>query len=144
MNERIALKEEMRLKKERWLVEEQMRHAQKKLKMSMKTEEQECLPEERCKGMNEQNQLLSKEQEKSDEDMELPQAIEKVLVLKSEQVQMLCADPDDDETYEEKEETPVDARKDKAKGDINPVSKEQVDSNDDEIEEEKPKFPKSF
>ncbi|GFV22977.1 uncharacterized protein TNCV_1534121 [Trichonephila clavipes] len=37
----------MRLKKERWLVEEQMRHVQEKRKTSTK-EEQKCLPEERC------------------------------------------------------------------------------------------------
>ncbi|GFS36369.1 uncharacterized protein TNIN_188211 [Trichonephila inaurata madagascariensis] len=116
--------------------------------------------------MNEQNQLLNKEQEKSDEGMEVPQAIEKVLVFISEQVQMLRADPDataqsvaveeekglskvplisaDDETYEEKEETPVDERKDKAKGDVNPIilNKERVDLDDDEIEEEKLKMPK--
>ncbi|GFX62244.1 hypothetical protein TNCV_3306181 [Trichonephila clavipes] len=57
-------------------------------------EEQKCLPEERCKRMNEQNQLLNEEQEKlSDEDMELyPQAIEKVLVFKGEQVQQRSAD----------------------------------------------------
>ncbi|GFT89041.1 hypothetical protein TNCV_3084711 [Trichonephila clavipes] len=50
----------------------------------------------------------------------------------------------EDETYEEKEETPVDERKAKAKGDVNPVilSKERVDLDDDEIEEEKPKLPK--
>ncbi|GFS87662.1 hypothetical protein TNCV_2942431 [Trichonephila clavipes] len=79
MNERIALEEEMRLKKGRWLVEKQMRHVQEKHKMSRKTEEQKCLPEERCKRMNEKNQLLNKDQEKSDEGME--QAIEKVLVF---------------------------------------------------------------
>ncbi|GFT60851.1 hypothetical protein TNCV_3615821 [Trichonephila clavipes] len=49
----------------------------------------------------------------------------------------------EDETYEGKEETPVDVIKDKAKGDINPVflSKERVDLDDDESEEEKPKLP---
>ncbi|GFX63469.1 hypothetical protein TNCV_104771 [Trichonephila clavipes] len=35
----------MRLKKERWLVEEQMQHVQGERKMNMK--EQKCLPEER-------------------------------------------------------------------------------------------------
>ncbi|GFY55606.1 hypothetical protein TNIN_473471 [Trichonephila inaurata madagascariensis] len=50
--------------------------------------------------------------------MEVPQAIEKILVFKSEQVQMLSADPD-------------------AVG-----SKERVDLDDDEIEEEKPKLLK--
>ncbi|GFY38383.1 hypothetical protein TNIN_44511 [Trichonephila inaurata madagascariensis] len=34
-----------RLKKERWLVEEQMRHVQQEHKMSIKAEEQKCLQE---------------------------------------------------------------------------------------------------
>ncbi|GFY29981.1 hypothetical protein TNCV_4072941 [Trichonephila clavipes] len=60
-----------------------MRHVQEKHETSMK--EQKCLPEERCKRMNEQNQLLNEEEEKfSDEDMEVTQAIEKV---KGEQIQ---------------------------------------------------------
>ncbi|GFT68146.1 hypothetical protein TNCV_372861 [Trichonephila clavipes] len=92
MNEIIALEEEMRLKKERWLVEEQMRHVQEERETSTK-EEQKCLPEERCKRMNEHNQLLNEEEEKlSDEDMEVTQAIEKVLVSKGEQVQTRSAD----------------------------------------------------
>ncbi|GFY01922.1 hypothetical protein TNCV_4796441 [Trichonephila clavipes] len=47
----------------------------------------------------------------------------------------------EDETYEEKDETPVDVIKDKAKDDLNPVilSKERADLDDDEIEE-KPKL----
>ncbi|GFS58534.1 glutathione hydrolase 1 proenzyme, partial [Trichonephila inaurata madagascariensis] len=70
MNEIIAWEEEMRLKKEIWLVEEQMRHVQEEHKMRMKAEEQKRFQEERCKRMDEQNQLLSEEQEKlSDEDM---------------------------------------------------------------------------
>ncbi|GFV16895.1 hypothetical protein TNCV_4364951 [Trichonephila clavipes] len=40
-NEIIALEVEMRLKKERWLVEEQMRHVQEEHKTSMK-EERKC------------------------------------------------------------------------------------------------------
>ncbi|GFW09376.1 hypothetical protein TNCV_2066341 [Trichonephila clavipes] len=40
-----------------------MRHAQEERNTSMK-EEQKCLPEERCKRMNEQNQLLNEEEEK--------------------------------------------------------------------------------
>ncbi|GFU93608.1 hypothetical protein TNCV_3401801 [Trichonephila clavipes] len=44
MNEIIALEEEMRLKNESWLVEEQMRHVQEEHKMSIKAEEQKCLP----------------------------------------------------------------------------------------------------
>ncbi|GFU91146.1 hypothetical protein TNCV_4924761 [Trichonephila clavipes] len=35
----------MRLKKERWLVEEQLRHVQEERKTSMKAEEQKCLQE---------------------------------------------------------------------------------------------------
>ncbi|GFX83698.1 hypothetical protein TNCV_349621 [Trichonephila clavipes] len=82
----------MRLKNKRWLVEEQRRHIQEERKTSMR-EEQKCLPEERCKRTNEHNQLLNEEQEKlSDEDMEVTQAIEKVLVFKGEQVQMRNAD----------------------------------------------------
>ncbi|GFW68206.1 retrovirus-related Pol polyprotein from transposon opus [Trichonephila clavipes] len=91
MNEIIALEEEMRLKNVRWLVEEQMRHVQEEHETSMK--KQKCLPEERCKRRNEQNQLLNGEEEKfSDEDMEVTQAIEKVLVSKGEQVQTRSAD----------------------------------------------------
>ncbi|GFV94904.1 hypothetical protein TNCV_1029021 [Trichonephila clavipes] len=91
----------MRLKKERWLVEEQMRQVQEERKTSMK-EEQKWLPEERCKIMNEHNQLLNEEQKKfSDEDME-------------------------------------------DKDDLNPVilSKERIDFDEDEFEEEKPKLYK--
>ncbi|GFW36721.1 hypothetical protein TNCV_1220531 [Trichonephila clavipes] len=92
MNERIALEGEMRLKKERWLVEKQTRHVQEERKTSMK-EEQKCLPKEKCKRVNEQNQLLNEEEEKlSDENMEVTQAIEKVLVFKGEQVQTRSAD----------------------------------------------------
>ncbi|GFW45988.1 uncharacterized protein TNCV_3276061 [Trichonephila clavipes] len=146
MNERIALEGEMRLKRERWLVEEQMRHIQEKRKTSMK-EEQKWLPEERCKRMNEQNQLLNEEQKKlSDEDVEVPQAIEKVLVSKGEQVQTHSADQyavaQSVVVEKEKEEISVDVIKDK--DDINPVilSKERMDFVEDEIEEEKPKLPK--
>ncbi|GFX32587.1 splicing factor 3B subunit 2 [Trichonephila clavipes] len=92
MNERIALEGEMRLKKERGLVKEQMRHVQEEHKTSMK-EERKCLPEERCKRMNVQNQLLNEGQEKlSDEDTEVTQAIKKVLVSKGEQIQTRSAD----------------------------------------------------
>ncbi|GFX64905.1 uncharacterized protein TNCV_450431 [Trichonephila clavipes] len=142
MNERIALEGEMRLKKERWLVEEQMRHVQEK----HKTKEQKCLPEEKCKRINEQNQLLNEEQEKlSDEDMEVPQAIKKVLVSKGEQVQTHSADQyavaQSVVVEKEKEEISFDVKKDK--GDLNPVilSKERIDFDEDEIEEEKPKLP---
>ncbi|GFW37279.1 uncharacterized protein TNCV_2632631 [Trichonephila clavipes] len=109
MNERIALEGEMRLKKERWLVEEQMRHIQEKRKTSM--EEQKCLPEERC----EQIQTRSADQ----------YAVAQSVVVEKE-----------------KEEISVDVIKDK--DDINPVilSKERIDFDEDEIEEEKPKLPK--
>ncbi|GFY64578.1 hypothetical protein TNIN_98521 [Trichonephila inaurata madagascariensis] len=147
VNETIALKEEMRLEKERWHVEEQMRHVQEH-KTRMKAKEQELLEEERCKRIDEQNQLLNEEQEKlSDEDMEIPQATEKALAFKSERAQLLSVDPDavaqpvaveeekglsrdssnvplisaEDEMFKEKEETPVDVIKDKAKGNINPL-----------------------
>ncbi|GFS84823.1 uncharacterized protein TNCV_2957121 [Trichonephila clavipes] len=145
MDERIALEGEMRLKKKRWLVEEQMRHVQEERKTSMK-EEQKCLPEERCKRMNKQNQLLNEEQEKlSDEDMEVPQAIEKVLVSKGEQVQTRSADQyavaQSVVVEKEKEEISVDVIKDK--DDLNPIilSKERIDFDEDEIEE-KPKLSK--
>ncbi|GFX24023.1 hypothetical protein TNCV_2731281 [Trichonephila clavipes] len=91
MNEIIALEEEMRLKNEKGLVDKQMRHVQEKHETSMK--EQKWLPEERCKRMNEQNQLLKEEDKKfSDEDMEVTQAIEKVLVSKGEQIQTRSTD----------------------------------------------------
>ncbi|GFV43068.1 hypothetical protein TNCV_1458971 [Trichonephila clavipes] len=46
LNEIIAFEEEMRLKKETWLVEEQIRHVQEEHKMKMK-QKQKCLPGER-------------------------------------------------------------------------------------------------
>ncbi|GFU77471.1 uncharacterized protein TNCV_3498441 [Trichonephila clavipes] len=146
MNEIIALEEEMRLKKERWLVEEQMLHVQEERKTSMK-EEQKCLPEERCKRMNEQNQLLNEEQEKlSDEDMEVTQAIEKVLVPKGEQVQTRSADQyavaQSVVVEKEKEEISVDVIKDKDDLNLVILSKERIDFDEDEIEEEKLKLPK--
>ncbi|GFQ89761.1 hypothetical protein TNCT_542601 [Trichonephila clavata] len=90
MNERIALEEETRLEKERWLVQEQMKQVEEH-KMRMKAEKQKCLQEERCKRMEEQKQFLK---QKSDEDREVPQAIEKVLVFKGERAQMLSVNPD--------------------------------------------------
>ncbi|GFY62589.1 hypothetical protein TNIN_128201 [Trichonephila inaurata madagascariensis] len=94
INERIALEEDTRLEKERWLVEEQMRHVQEEHKMGMKAEQQKRLQEERCKMMEEQKQFLNEEQEKSSEDMKVSQEIEKVLAFKSERAQMLSVDPD--------------------------------------------------
>ncbi|GFW54757.1 hypothetical protein TNCV_2653971 [Trichonephila clavipes] len=78
--------------------------------------------------------------------MEVPQAIEKVLVFKGEQVQMCSADEyavaQPVAVEKEKEETPVDVRKGKAKGGVNSVilSKERLEPDDDEIEET-PKLP---
>ncbi|GFX06325.1 uncharacterized protein TNCV_505441 [Trichonephila clavipes] len=144
MIERIALEGEMRLKKERGFVEEQMRHVQEERKTSMK-EEQKCLPEERCKRMNEQNQLLNEKEEKlSDEKMEVTQATEKALVFKGEQVQTRSADQYAEAqsvvVEKEKEEISFDVIKDK--GDLNPVilSKERMEFDEDEIEEENPKL----
>ncbi|GFY72272.1 uncharacterized protein TNIN_390401 [Trichonephila inaurata madagascariensis] len=91
---------------------------------------------------------------KSDRDMELPQATEKVLPLESERAKMLSVGPDavaqPDTVREEKglprvllisvdemcEETSVDVIKETAKEDINPVvlSKAPVNLDDDEIE----------
>ncbi|GFW18366.1 hypothetical protein TNCV_1183941 [Trichonephila clavipes] len=107
VNEIIALEEEMKLEKGKWHVNEQMRHVQEEHKARMKAEEQE---------------------KKEDE--------EKGLSRDSSNVPLISAE---DGTYEEKEETPVDMIKDKAKGDINPVilSKETLDLEDNEIEEEK-------
>ncbi|GFS59034.1 uncharacterized protein TNCV_69351 [Trichonephila clavipes] len=107
----------MRLKNEKWFVEEQMRHVQEEHETSMK--KQKCLPKERCKRRNEQNQLLNEEEEKfSDEDMEVTQAIEKVLVSKGEQIQ--------------------------TRNESNPaiLNKKRIDFDEDEIEEEKLKLPK--
>ncbi|GFX97573.1 uncharacterized protein TNCV_2841331 [Trichonephila clavipes] len=96
--------------------------------------------------------------EKSDEDMELPQAAERVLPLESERAKMPSVAPDAvaqpdtvpeekgfsrvllisaDEMWEEKEETSVDGINETAKEDINPVvlSKEPLNLDDDEMEE---------
>ncbi|GFT13468.1 uncharacterized protein TNCV_2515171 [Trichonephila clavipes] len=145
MNEIIALEEEMRLKNERWLVEEQMRHFQEEHETSMK--KQKCLPEERCKRMNEQNQLLNEEEEKfSDEDMEVTQAIEKVLVAKAEQIQTRSTDQyavaQSVVVEREKEEISVDVINDKDESNPVILSKERIDFDEDEIEEEKLKLPK--
>ncbi|GFU73195.1 transposable element Tcb2 transposase [Trichonephila clavipes] len=123
MNERIALEGEMRLKKERLLVEEQMRHIQEECKMTMK-EEQKCLLEKRCKRMNEQNQLLNEEQEKlSDEDMEVPQAIEKILVSKENKFRRIVRInmPIAQSVVDEKEKKKISVYVIKDKDDLNPV-----------------------
>ncbi|GFQ75589.1 uncharacterized protein TNCT_696391 [Trichonephila clavata] len=142
-----------------------MQQVQEKHKMRMKAEKQKCLQEERCKRMEEQNQFLK---EKSDEDMEVPQAIEKVLVFKGERAQILSVNPDavaqpvivgegkglsrdlskvplipaDKGMCEGKEETPVDVIRDEVKDDINPaiLSKETLDLEYEEIGEEKSKL----
>ncbi|GFY04560.1 hypothetical protein TNCV_4416451 [Trichonephila clavipes] len=96
--------------------------------------------------MNEQKQLLNEEKEKlSDEDMEVTQAIEKVLVPKGEQVQTRSADQYAVARYvvveKEKEDVSVDAIKDKDDLNLIILSKEQMDFDEDEIEEETPKLP---
>ncbi|GFQ81905.1 hypothetical protein TNCT_467591 [Trichonephila clavata] len=63
-----------------------MQHVQEEHKMRLKAEKHKCLQEERCRRME--------EQEKSDEDMEVPQTIEEILVFKSERAQMFSVDPD--------------------------------------------------
>ncbi|GFW30654.1 retrovirus-related Pol polyprotein from transposon opus [Trichonephila clavipes] len=95
-------------------------------------------------------QSLSKaneEEEKfSDEDLEVTQAIKKVLVSKGEPSQTRCTDQyavaQSVVVEKEKEEISVDVIKDKDES--NPVifSKERIDFDEDEIEEEKLKLPK--
>ncbi|GFR11504.1 uncharacterized protein TNCT_119051 [Trichonephila clavata] len=136
-----------------------MQQVKKIHKMRMKAEKRKCLQEERCKRIEEQKQFLK---EKSDEDMEVPQSIEKILVFKGERAQMLTVNPDavaqpvifgegfsrDSSKVplmkmcEGKEETPVDVIRDKVKDDINPaiLSKETLDLENDKIEEEKSKL----
>ncbi|GFQ69911.1 hypothetical protein TNCT_324001 [Trichonephila clavata] len=100
--------------------------------------------------------------------MEVPQAIEKILVFKGERVQMLSVNPDavaqpvmvgegkglsrdlskvplipaDNEMCEGKEETPVHVIRDEVKDDINPaiLNKDTLGLEYDEIEEEKSKL----
>ncbi|GFY55182.1 hypothetical protein TNIN_473701 [Trichonephila inaurata madagascariensis] len=64
--------------------------------------------------------------------------------MKAEEQKCLQKVSTEDEKYEEKGGIPVNVMKDKAKDDLNPVifSKERVDLDDDEIEEEIPKLPK--
>ncbi|GFY45589.1 hypothetical protein TNIN_106241 [Trichonephila inaurata madagascariensis] len=59
MNERVALEEEMRLKKERSLVEEQIRHVQDERKTIMKAE-QKCLQEASA-----ENEMVEEKEETS-------------------------------------------------------------------------------
>ncbi|GFX70549.1 uncharacterized protein TNCV_875231 [Trichonephila clavipes] len=89
MNERIALEGEIRLKKESWLVEEQMRHVQEENKTSIKEQNTICCCGER-KGR----------------------------------------------------EISVDVIKEKDDHNQVILSKDRIDFDEDEIEEEKPKFPK--
>ncbi|GFS33827.1 hypothetical protein TNIN_104511 [Trichonephila inaurata madagascariensis] len=104
----------MRLKKERWLMEKQMQHVQEKHKMSWKTEEQKCLPEERCKRINTRAKSIVKGT--SPDAAAQPVAVEEEKGLSN--VLLISAE---DETYEEKEEAPVDVIKDKVKEDIDPI-----------------------
>ncbi|GFW09067.1 uncharacterized protein TNCV_3081591 [Trichonephila clavipes] len=99
MNERIALEGEMRLKKERWLVEEQMRHIQEKRKTSMK-EEQKCLPEERSQSVVEiEKEEISVDVIKDKDDLN-------PVILSKERI-----DVDEDEVEEEKPKLPKRKRK---------------------------------
>ncbi|GFX73852.1 DUF1758 domain-containing protein [Trichonephila clavipes] len=100
--------------------------------------------------------------EKSNEDMELPQATERVIPLESKRAKMLSVGPDAmahpvtvpeekclprallisvDEMCEEKEERSVDVIKETVKEDINPVvlNRKSLNLNNDEIEEIKQK-----
>ncbi|GFW29886.1 hypothetical protein TNCV_2673361 [Trichonephila clavipes] len=96
--------------------------------------------------MSEQNQLLNEEEEKlSDEELEVTQAIKKVLVFKGEQVQTCSVDQyavAQSVVEKEKEEISVDVIKEKDDHNQVILSKERIDFDEDEIEEEKPKFPK--
>ncbi|GFW50347.1 uncharacterized protein TNCV_4697621 [Trichonephila clavipes] len=77
--------------------------------------------------------------------MEVTQAIEKVLVPKGEQVQTRSADQyavaQSVVVEKEKEEISVDVIKDKDDLNLVILSKERIDFDEDEIEEEKPKLP---
>ncbi|GFR00895.1 hypothetical protein TNCT_180571 [Trichonephila clavata] len=81
-------------------------------------------------------------QEKSEENMEMPRAIEKVLVFKGERAQMLSVNPDAVAQPAIVGEEKVDVIRDEVKDDINPASlnKETLDLEYDEREEEKSKF----
>ncbi|GFV99529.1 splicing factor 3B subunit 2 [Trichonephila clavipes] len=117
-----------------------------------------------CEASAGERRVLKEEMgsEKSDEDMELPQATERIIPLESERAKMLSVGPDAmaqpvtvpeekclprallisaDEMCEEKEERSVDVIKETAKEDINPVvlNREPLNLNNDEIEEIKQK-----
>ncbi|GFV95690.1 retrovirus-related Pol polyprotein from transposon opus [Trichonephila clavipes] len=95
-------------------------------------------------------QSLSKaneEEEKfSDEDLEVTQAIEKVLVSKGEPIQTRSTDQyavaQSVVVEKEKEEISVDVIKDKDESNSVILSKERIDFDEDEIEEEKLKLPR--
>ncbi|GFY07797.1 uncharacterized protein TNCV_4287331 [Trichonephila clavipes] len=95
-------------------------------------------------------QSLSKaneEEEKfSDEDLEVTQAIEKLLVSKGEPIQTCSTDQyavaQSVVVEKEKEEISVDVIKDKDESNPVILSKERIDSDEDEIEEEKLNLPK--
>ncbi|GFW30778.1 hypothetical protein TNCV_4088981 [Trichonephila clavipes] len=74
--------------------------------------------------------------EKSDEDMELPQATERVLPFESERAKLLSVDPD-------AVTQPITVGEEKGLSTVQVSdSKEPVNLDDDEIEEEKPKLSK--
>ncbi|GFS64958.1 transposon Ty3-I Gag-Pol polyprotein [Trichonephila clavipes] len=89
----------------------------------------------------------NEEEEKfSDEDLEVTQAIEKVLVSKGEPSQTRSTDQyavaQSVVVEKEKEEISVDVIKDKDESNLVILSKERIDFDEDEIEEEKLKLPK--
>ncbi|GFY23982.1 uncharacterized protein TNCV_4896631 [Trichonephila clavipes] len=92
-------------------------------------------------------QSLSKaneeEEKSSDEDLEVTQAIEKVLVSKGEQIQTRSTDQYAvAQSVVVEEEISVDVIKDKDESNPVILSKERIDFDEDEIEEEKLKLPK--
>ncbi|GFU83747.1 uncharacterized protein TNCV_858261 [Trichonephila clavipes] len=100
MNERIALDGEMRLKKERWLAEEQMRHVQEERKTSMK-EEKKCLPEERSQSV-----VVEKEKEEISVDVIKDKDDLNPVILSKERI-----DFHEDEIEDEKPKLPKRKRK---------------------------------
>ncbi|GFV75457.1 uncharacterized protein TNCV_1483031 [Trichonephila clavipes] len=92
------------------------------------------------------NKANEEEEKFSDEDLEVTQAIEKVLVSKGEPSQTRSTDQyavaQSVVVEKEKEEISVDVTKDKDESNPVILSKERIDFDEDEIEEEKLKLPK--
>ncbi|GFT20832.1 retrovirus-related Pol polyprotein from transposon opus [Trichonephila clavipes] len=89
---------------------------------------------------------ITADDSKSISSQEITQAIEKVLVSKGEQIQTRSTDQyavaQSVVVEKEKEEISVDVIKDKDESNPVILSKERIDFDEDEIEEEKPKLPK--